>query len=339
MTPDVSVCMPAHRDSPLLRRALQSALEQTHDDLEVVVSDDSGGSLEPAVAAAADPRIRYFRNPEQLGFARNHTTTVDRAEGRFIAFLHDDDRWLPGYLEQSRRRFDADRSLGMVCTAYWLEREGDRLEPLPHPPPPGRHVDWLPLAIRHHTFIPSSTVLTRGLWEDVRRPWPEVVIGDLVLWIDAAVRGWPMYWESEPAVIYRYHADQISANEEDFRNADVAVFESYRFPNPEWERLRRERLAHAHIARAGIRLRVGEVADAREDLRTARRLAPARQRPRRIALSALARSPAALPLARAARAALRRDRGPTSAQPGASGRPAERVTRFEPGAGANADRE
>lgn len=339
MIPDVSVCMPAHRDSPLLRRALRSALDQTHGDLEVVVSDDSGGSLEPAIAEAADPRIRYFRNPERLGFARNHTTTVDRAAGRFVAFLHDDDRWLPGYLERARGHFDVDRSLGMVCTAYWLERGGDRLEPLPHPPPPGRHVDWLPLAMRHHTFIPSSTVLTRSLWEDVRREWPEVVIGDLVLWIDAAVRGWPMYWDGEPAVIYRYHADQISANEEDFRNADVAVFESYRFDNPDWERLRRERLAHAHIARAGIRLRVGEVADAREDLRIARRLAPARQRPRRVALAALARSPAALPLARAARAVLRRGREPTTAQARATPRPADRATPLEPGAAANADRE
>ena len=93
-------------------------LDQTHESLEVIVSDDSGGSLEAAVEEAADARIRYFRNAEPLGFAHNHTTTLDRATGRFIAFLHDDDRWFPRYLANAPRRFELDPSLGMVCTAY-----------------------------------------------------------------------------------------------------------------------------------------------------------------------------------------------------------------------------
>ena len=148
-------------------------LDQTHRDLEVIVSDDSGGSLESAVAKVADPRIRYFPNPEQLGFALNHTTTMDRAQGRFIAFLHDDDRWPPPYLARARERFDADPSLGMVCTTYWIERSAGSLERLPALPPAGRHQRWLSLVLRYHTFIPSCTVLRRELWEDVRRPWPE----------------------------------------------------------------------------------------------------------------------------------------------------------------------
>ena len=76
---DVSVCMPAHRDSAAFRRALQSVLGQDHRDIEVIVSDDSGGDLEPCVREADDARIRYFANPRPLGFARNHTTTLDRA--------------------------------------------------------------------------------------------------------------------------------------------------------------------------------------------------------------------------------------------------------------------
>lgn len=306
LSPDVSVCMPAHRDTASFRRALSSVLDQTHESLEVIVSDDSGGSLQAAVEEAADARIRYFRNPNRLGFARNHTTTMDRATGRFIALLHDDDRWFPRYLANARERFDLDPSLGMVCTTYLLEGADGHLEELADAPPSGRHGGWLPLVLRYHTFIPSSTVLRHEVWEDVRRAWPDVVIGDLVLWIDTAARGWPMYWLDEPGVAYSDHPDQISADEEQFRDACVTVFSEYSFSDPEAEQLRRKRLAHSRIARAGLRLRQRRPQDARLDLAVARRLAPSQQRGRRLLCSMLAAVPSLLPVANAAWRVLRR---------------------------------
>lgn len=320
MSPSVSVCMPARRDTASFRTALSSVLDQTYGDLEVIVADDSGGSLEAAVRAAADDRIRYVPNAEPLGFARNHTTTLDQATGDLIAFLHDDDRWLPDHLARACERFEADPSLGMVCSSYWLEYSPGTLEPLPAQPPAGRHRDWLPLVLRYHTFIPSSTVLRRDLWADVRRPWPEVVIGDLVLWIDAAARGWPMYWLDDPAVVYHQHPGQISADDEEFRDACIEVFRSYSFADSEAEQLRRMRLAHSHIARAGLRLREGAAQEAQADLDVARNLAPSQQRWRRTFLSLLAAQPRLLPLAIAARRVVRR--GPAPMPPAISEPPA-----------------
>lgn len=331
MHPDVSVCMPAHRDTDGFRRALRSVLDQGHRDLEVIVSDDSGGALEPAVREAADSRIRYFANPNPLGFACNHTTTLDRTRGRYLAFLHDDDYWLPEYLAQARERFDADPSLGMVCSAYWVERGDGRLERLPSAPAGGRHARWLPLIMRYSTFIPSSTLLRREVWEQVRRPWPDIVVGDLVLWIDTALRDWPLYWLDEPLAVYCYHPAQISHNEEDFRNADVTLFGSYTFPDPQDERLRRERLAHAYIARAGLRLRQGRPGEARSDLGEASRLAPLHERSRRLAYTVLANGTWLLPIATRAWA-LRRGRGPrASGEPRGSTRPGD--TTRDPGPG------
>src|SRR3954447_16259734 len=175
-TPLVTVCMPASRDTREFREALRSVLDQGVDDLEVLVGDDSGGRLKDAIAEASDARVRHLPNPERLGFARNHTMLLDRAQGRFIAFLHDDDHWLPGYLERALAHFDDD-AVGLVCSAYFIDKGAGPDEVVAARPPAGRHGRWLHLAVRHNTFIPSNTVLRREVWEQVRRPWPDVVIG------------------------------------------------------------------------------------------------------------------------------------------------------------------
>lgn len=300
--PAVSVCMPAHRDSDTFREALRSVLDQPFRDLEVVVSDDSGGDLRAVVEGLGDPRVRYFANPTRLGFARNHTATLDRCEGELLAFLHDDDVWLPEYLPTVTALFAAEPDLGLVSANHWIDHGGGLpYGRRPNPPPGGRHDDWLPLVMRHNTFIPSSTVLRRETWAQVRDvPWPEVVIGDVVMWIEAALRGIPMRWVDEPLVVYRMHPGQVSANETDHREALVTVFGGYAFDDPEAETERRSRLAHALIARAGVRLRGGAVAPARADLEQARGLHRGRDRRRRQLYTLLARVPWLLPPAIAA---------------------------------------
>src|SRR4051794_39946001 len=113
--PAVSVCMPAHRDSQLFREALQSVLSQPVGSLEVIVSDDSGGGLEQAAHEPGDERVRYVANPQPLGFVANHRAALDAARGELLAILHDDDRWLPGYLPAMTAPFHGDPQLGMVC--------------------------------------------------------------------------------------------------------------------------------------------------------------------------------------------------------------------------------
>jgi len=306
--PAVSVCMPASRDGALFRRALRSVLDQGHEDLEVVVSDDSGGGLEQAAREPGDDRVRYFANTRRLGFALNHTTTMDRARGEYLAFLHDDDHWTPSYLERTLAVLRHDPGLGLVCTDVWMEDEDGRRRRRPRRAPAGRHDRWLHLVMRYAQFQPSSTVLCRAVWERGRRAWPDVGVGDLVLWIDAARAGWPMHWLDEPLAVYHGHPGQIVVSDA-ARAANVTVLSGYRFDeDPEAERGRRRRLASAHIACAGSHLRAREAPQALANLLAARELDRAADRPRRLALRALAALPWVAP---SVAAAWRRARGLT----------------------------
>lgn len=100
MCPTVSVGIPTYNRSVLLSQAIQSVLQQSYQDFEIIVSDDSSSDLTPEVVRSfADPRIRYHRTATNLRPPRNWNECVRLAKGEFFALLPDDDVYLPGFLE------------------------------------------------------------------------------------------------------------------------------------------------------------------------------------------------------------------------------------------------
>jgi glycosyltransferase involved in cell wall biosynthesis len=282
--PLVTVCMPASRSGEDLRRALRSVLDQGVERLEVIVSDDSGGRLRSVAEELGDPRVRYRANPEPLGFAGNHMAALDEARGEFVGILHEDDTYLPQFLEAALGRFAEDESLGVVMADCWVERDGVRRRRGVRLRA-GRHANFLTAAVRHDYFLPSTTVLRRRVLQDARR-WPDGSASDLFLFIDAARAGWPFFYLDEPLVVYREHSGQISSDDLGLRNSLVDVFGAYRFDDPEAEDLRRYRLAWALVSRAGMHLRRVEPRQARADLRRARATHPSTLRWKRLGLHA-----------------------------------------------------
>jgi glycosyltransferase involved in cell wall biosynthesis len=99
--PTVSVAMKAYQHERFVGAAIESVLNQSFADFELVVTDD--GSTDGTAAAIArydDPRIRFERFPENRGIAAAMNATVRRARGEFVAILNSDDLALPGRLER-----------------------------------------------------------------------------------------------------------------------------------------------------------------------------------------------------------------------------------------------
>ena len=97
--PLVSILIPAYNER-FFAQALASARGQTHPAIEIVVCDDSPGeAIERTVRESHDPRIRYARNPQRLGFHGNFTRCFEEARGELIKFLNDDDRLRPRCVE------------------------------------------------------------------------------------------------------------------------------------------------------------------------------------------------------------------------------------------------
>ena len=94
--PRVTAVIPTFGRPDLVSRAVASVLVQTMRDLEVVVVIDGDDPATVArLAAIDDARLRWFSHPEKRGAGRARDTGADLATGDWVAFLDDDDEWLP----------------------------------------------------------------------------------------------------------------------------------------------------------------------------------------------------------------------------------------------------
>ncbi|MGY1664582.1 glycosyltransferase [Geodermatophilus sp. SYSU D00696] len=275
MATRVSVCMPASRPSQFFLEALDSVLSQSIGDLEIIITDDSGGDLEPLVRSRQDPRIRYLPNSERLGLSGNHCRALDHATGEVIAFLHDDDVWAPGYLSAALEILASDDRIGLVLVDMAeMDASGRPMGRRRSGMAVGLQADPLSAFLRREfvALIPSASVFRRAALDDNKRPWPDVVAGDLTMYVDCVLGGWRVYHLAEPLVRYRIHEGQTSMNWIPLQTAVITVFSAYSFLDPAHERQRVHRVAGSLVARAAGHLRVGAPSEARTDLRRARGL-------------------------------------------------------------------
>lgn len=91
--PLVTIGIPTHnRADSYLRKTLTSALNQTYQNVEIIVSDNcSTDSTEPFIRGLSDPRIRYFKHTNNIGANNNFNFCLAEAKGDYFLLLHDDD--------------------------------------------------------------------------------------------------------------------------------------------------------------------------------------------------------------------------------------------------------
>jgi glycosyltransferase involved in cell wall biosynthesis len=208
----VTVIIPTHHRPALLGRAIASAVAQTHAALEILVVDDGpSAEAEAATRAAGDPRVRYLRHEVTRGAPAARNTGLREAKGEFVAFLDDDDTWMPDKLEKQLARF-AGRGpdLGVVyCSSVKFSDITQRVisESRAKPLRAG-HVDFF----RRTLFGTSVPLIRRSCFDDVGG-FDETLPGaqDRDMWIRLAAR-YAFDLVAETLVRHHIHGDQITAN-------------------------------------------------------------------------------------------------------------------------------
>jgi glycosyltransferase involved in cell wall biosynthesis len=163
------------RDRPsLAARAIRSALQQTLDDLEVIVVDD--GSEVPVALTGTDHRVRVVRHQRSRGVCAARNTGLRHASGSWVMFLDDDDELLPDALETSLHAALSSRMTPPVAVVSGIEvvgESGDIVET--RLPTHAALESSYPLGRKTHTentlFLPLDVVRGIGGWDEEVVGW------------------------------------------------------------------------------------------------------------------------------------------------------------------------
>ncbi len=185
--PKVSVIIPTCNRPELLSRAIQSVLDQTYQDFEIIVVDDGDvksaedvvrrlkseevrppditqfGEVGPRLDISE--RIKYIKHEQRKGGAAARNTGIKAAKGEFIAFLDDDDEWLPEKLKIQMKEFEnTPRDVGFCFSAvkniYKDKEETSKV-------PEGAN-DYHELALRRlKGFLTVTLVIKKYVFDEV----------------------------------------------------------------------------------------------------------------------------------------------------------------------------
>jgi len=164
-TPVVSVVIPTRNRPELVVRAVRSALAQTLQEIEVVVIiDGPDAATVAALGEIGDERVRWVQRETSGGAPAARNQGVDVAAAEWVAFLDDDDEWLPEKLAtQLARAKDSGVPLPIVGSRLYMRTPRAELIMPRRIPAPGEPISEY-LAVRHGLFhgdgfIQTSTIM------------------------------------------------------------------------------------------------------------------------------------------------------------------------------------
>jgi len=274
--PLVSVVLPTYNRASLLRRSIDSVLEQTWQDFELIVVDDgSTDGTRETVAGTPDPRVRYVARESNGGVAAARNTGVRAATGRYLAFHDSDDEWLP---EKLARQVQALQPLDETCMSVCGVRRtfpaagGAGAGGLTYPRSASdwnKGLDWSGVlasgvAYTQSWLVPRRAVVDAGGFDERLCIWDD---WDLLIRLS---RRLPIRTLPEPLVISERGADSLSADPQRFVRDMPVILEKHGAEAKQRPPL----LAELHFLHALQLCKVVRVREARAALWRCLKLAP-----------------------------------------------------------------
>ncbi len=210
MTPRVSVIIPCYNYGRYLTEAVESVIQQTYQDFEIIIVNDGSTDNTQEVAEALLHRYPHHHirlinqeNSGQPAISRNRG--IAEAQGEYILCLDADDKIAPHFLESCVKALEDDPRIGIAYPDQ--QNFGDRSNFEPHP-------EYNFTLLTRFNFIPSCSLFRKGVWEEVGG-FATNVIGyeDWDFWISCGERGYRGQHIPEAIWYYRIHGDGLYARQ------------------------------------------------------------------------------------------------------------------------------
>lgn len=278
MYPKVSVIIPLFNGALTIGKALRSVLNQSFRDLEVIIVNDNSTdtSFEVITNFLPKERVRYFPNPRNMGIAATRNHGIRLAQGRFIAFLDQDDLWEKEKLAKQLEVFEAEPEVGLVfCNVSCRTLENHVIRESRSNIGPGKKQlpDYTIIGIESKQklldyFIPSaSTIMVRSkCFKEYGYLKEDLPSGDEIEFCSRILRNYDIALIQVPLVRKVIHDNNASKDIFRMHNSRVMLLNDILKNYPDLEVFRRTKMSWFHYIFAKDLLRIGKTKAARKEL-------------------------------------------------------------------------
>ena len=227
--PLVSVIVPAYNVERYVETCLQSILDQSYQNFEIiVVNDGSSDNTGEVIQSFHDERISYY-SQENMGVSKARNSGITLAKGDFIALLDADDWWHEDKLEKQLKVL-SDASIDVSYTDQYLtDEDGRKFDSSKVNGVSGDITDQ----IISGNFVNTSSAIIRKsfldkIWAKYDESYP--VCEDWFFWFFLAINGAKFHFLDERITPYRQHSESLSKNFERMYNKSYQLlkyFEDY----------------------------------------------------------------------------------------------------------------
>ena len=205
MRPLVTVAMPLYNAAQHLETALGLIRAQTYENLDIILCDNASTDATPEICAAAardDSRIRYIRQPRNVGPAPNFNRGLELKRGELFMWAAHDDEKLPEFVAETVAALQRNPAAAMACTWTTLvTRAGERVHQPYSPAIASSHIEERTAAFVADTQCVAFYGLYRSAIVDAIGPMDPWLDGDRRYLFKAIIRG---PFEVVPKPLFRF---------------------------------------------------------------------------------------------------------------------------------------
>ena len=206
----ISVILPAYNVQDTIKESIDSILNQTFMDFElIIINDGSKDRTEEVILSYSDDRIQYYRNEQNKGLIYTLNRGLDLAQGKYIARMDADDISLPTRFEKQVKVMEENLNI-VVCGAQIIPFGVDRAKRftlfLPEESEDLKNLLFIQTCFAHPTVMIRRQVLIDN---EVRYDADYSHAEDYKMWIDLSLVG-EFYNIQEPLLKYRLSDGQVS---------------------------------------------------------------------------------------------------------------------------------
>jgi glycosyltransferase involved in cell wall biosynthesis len=206
----VSIIMPCYNAELYVAEAINSVIEQTCTDWELIVVDDCSTDNSTEIIRSfceKDHRIRYYKTEHNSGGATvPRNLAIEKATGRFIAFLDSDDIWLPTKLEQQIKIFVDEKTAVVFSNHEKINAKGERKN----------RVVIAPSKVSYQQLLKENVIrCSAGIYDTKKTGkfyFQNVGHEDYVLWLSVLKQGYIARNTNTVTILYRMQKNSLSGN-------------------------------------------------------------------------------------------------------------------------------